>query len=85
MRNEFFYLVSNQASTMSQKNTMSKLPNGIRVISYELGLYPLRGCPNHFLASGRRYSHDRTRAISASNSIAFDQVDYHQMTSGSQA
>lgn len=55
------------------------------IANVELGLYPLRDCPIHFLASGRRYSHDRTRAISASNSIAFDPVDYHQMTSGSQA
>ncbi|NUU39435.1 hypothetical protein [Pseudomonas sp. C2B4] len=64
---------------------MSKLPNGIRVISYELGFYPLRGCLLHFHLSGRRYSQGRTAAINALSSIAFDPVDYHQMTAGNQA
>jgi hypothetical protein len=80
-----YFFVSNQSSTTNQKNTMSKLPNGIRVISYELGSNPLRGCPLHFLLSGRRFSQGRTAAINAPNSIASDQVDYHQMTAGKQA
>jgi hypothetical protein len=70
---------------MKQKNTMSKLPNGIRVISYEHGSYLLRVCPMHFLLSGSRYSQDRTVAINDCSSIAFDQNDYHQMTAGIRA
>ena len=62
---------------------MSKLPNGIRVISYKLGLYPLRGCASPFLASGKRLTLDHGNAINASGSIAFAQVDYHQLTLGS--
>ncbi|MCK1789602.1 hypothetical protein [Pseudomonas violetae] len=64
---------------------MSKLPNGIRVISYKLSLYPLRGCASPFFASGKRLTHDRSNAINASGSIAFAPVDYHQLTSGSQS
>jgi hypothetical protein len=70
---------------MNQKNTMSKLPNGIRVISYELGSYPLQVYLLHFLLSGKRYSQDRTGAINASSSIAFDHSDCHPMPAGSQA
>lgn len=85
MRNEYFFLMSNQSSTMSQKNTMSKLPNGSRVISYEFGSYSIRFCLLHFLLSGRRYWQGRTVATSAAVSIAFDNVDYHQMTTGNHA
>jgi hypothetical protein len=70
---------------MSQKNTMSKLLNGSRVISYEFGSYPFRFCPLHFLLSGRRYSQGQAAAINASSSIAFDNVDYHQTITGNQA
>jgi len=70
---------------MSQKNTMSKLPNGIRVISYEHGSTPLRVCPMQFLMPGRHRSQARSAAMNASSSIAFDQVDCHPMTLGIQA
>ena len=80
-----FFLVSNQSLTMDQKNTMLKLPNGSKVISYGFSSYPIRVYPLHFLLSGRRYSHVPSTAINASSSIAFDNVDYHQMTTRSQA
>jgi hypothetical protein len=70
---------------MNQKNTMSKLPNGSKVISYGFGSYPRRFCPVHFLLSGRRHSQGRILASNASSSIAFDNVDYHQTTIGKQA
>jgi hypothetical protein len=70
---------------MNQKNMMSKLPNGIRVISYKLGSYPLLGCAWPFLVPGTRLTHERSKAINASGSIAFAQVDYHQSTSGRQS
>ncbi|EJM72640.1 hypothetical protein PMI31_03503 [Pseudomonas sp. GM55] len=80
-----FFLVSNQSSTMNQKNTMSKLPNGIRVISYEHGSHPIRIHPLHFLLTGKCFSLDRTAETNVSSSIAFDSVDYHQMTARNQA
>ncbi|PYY67846.1 hypothetical protein CRX42_24910 [Pseudomonas jessenii] len=70
---------------MSQKNTMSKLPNGIRVISYEHGSFPLRVRPMHFLMSGRHCSQVRSATMNDLSSIAFDQVDCHPMTAGIQA
>lgn len=84
MRNEYSKM-SNQSSTMSQINVMSKLPNGSRVISYMFGSYPLRRCSLHFLFSGARYLQCRVAAIITSSSIAFDYVDYHPMNSGTQA
>jgi len=70
---------------MNQKNTMSKLPNGSKVISYGFSSYPIRFCPLHFPLSGRRHSQGRILASNASSSIAFDNLDYHQMTTGKQA
>ena len=67
---------------MNLKNTMSKLPNGIRVISYELGSYLLRVHPLHFLLSGGRYLQHLSFTYCVSNSIAFDQFDYHRMAQG---
>jgi len=70
---------------MNQNNTMSKLPNGIRVISYELDSCPIRSRLLHFLLSGRRYSQDRAGVINVSSSIASAPVDCHPITAGSQA
>nr|WP_180203089.1 hypothetical protein [Pseudomonas sp. SbOxS1]NYU02703.1 hypothetical protein [Pseudomonas sp. SbOxS1] len=77
--------MSNQSSTMSQMNLMSKLPNGSRVISYMFGSYPMRRCSLHFLFLGGRYLQCRITAIIASSSIAVDYVDYHLMNSRIQA
>lgn len=85
MRTEYFLTVSNQSVTMKQKNTMSKLPNGIKVISYELSLATLRGRLLHFLLADRRDALEQTGAIDASCSIAFGHVDCHLMVVGSQA
>jgi hypothetical protein len=65
---------------MSQKNTMLKLPNGSRVISYEFGSCLTALCPLHLRLSGKRHSQGLTLSINASSSIAFDNVDYHQIT-----
>lgn len=84
MRNEYSKM-SNQSSTMSQINVMSKLPNGSRVISYMFGSCLLHRFPLHFLLSGKRYLQRQVAAILARSSIAFDYVDYHPMNSGTQA
>jgi hypothetical protein len=71
---------------MNQNKTMSKLPNGIRVISYELDSYLMHRGSLHLLLSGRRYSQDPSGVtINVSSSIAFDPVDCHSITGGSQA
>lgn len=77
--------MSNQSSTMSQMNLMSKLPNGSRVISYMFGSYPMRRCSLHFVFFGGRYLQCRIAAIIGSSSIVVDYVDYHLMNSRIQA
>jgi hypothetical protein len=79
------FIMSNQFSTMSQMNLMSKLPNGSRVISYMFGSYPMRRCSLHFLFFAGRYLQCRIAAIIASTSIAVDYVDYHPMNIRTQA
>jgi hypothetical protein len=63
---------------------MSKLPNGIRVISYELGSYLLRVHPLHFLLFGGRFLQHLFFTNCVSNSIAFDQFEYHRTAEGKQ-